>query len=229
MTAPCLILAAGFGTRMGALGADRPKPLIEVAGRTLLEHALDIARAAGAGPIAVNAHHRAEQIAAHLRGQPDIAVLHETPEILESGGAVKNAAEAFPTGPMITLNADNVWTGPNPLKQLVRAFDPDRMGALLLVVPRVRATGRIGGGDFAMDQTGHLVWDRSDTSLVYTGAQILDPAPCSADPRSAFSLRDTWAALQRQKRLFGLVHPGGWADVGHPEGIAQAETLLARS
>lgn len=226
MSLPCLILAAGFGTRMGALTADRPKPLIEVAGRCLLDRALDVARGAAAGPITVNAHYRAAQIVAHLADQPDISVQVEMPGILDSGGALKAAVQAWPDGQVLTLNADNVWTGGNPLRALHAAFDPSRMGALLLLTERDRATGRLGPGDFIMDAEGRLTLQKADTALVYTGAQILDPAPLRADPRDVFSLRDVWAEYQRAGRLFGLLHPGGWGDVGHPEGIAAADALL---
>ena len=226
MTQPCLILAAGFGTRMGALTADRPKPLIKVGGSSLLDHALDHARGAQATPIAVNAHYRADQIMRHLDGQADVTVLHEHPKILDSGGAVKNAAKGFPATPMLTINADNVWRGPNPLGLLTAAFDPQTMGALLLVVPRARAVGRLEGGDFAMDGEGRLTLDKSPDTWVYTGAQILDPAPCLDDPRDIFTLRETWAALEAEGRLYGMIYPGHWADVGQPEGIALAEAML---
>lgn len=223
MSLPCLILAAGFGTRMGALTATRPKPLIEVAGRSLLDHALDAAK--GAGPITVNAHFHAGQIEAHLQGR-GVSVQHEQPEILDSGGAVKRAAQHTPNGPMATLNADNVWTGAGPVHQLKQAFDPETMGALLLLIPRTHAVGRIGGGDFAMDADGRLTLDKSAETYVYTGAQILDPTPCLNDPRDVFSLRDIWLDYAAQGRLFGLIHQGAWADVGHPAGIKIAEDML---
>lgn len=226
MRPPCLILAAGFGTRMGALTAGRPKPLVPVGGRTLLDHALAIA-APACGPIAVNAHYHADQIAAHLAGRPDVTLLIEAPRILGSGGAVKNAARHLPPGPMATLNADAVWTGPNPIRTLALAFDPARMGALLLLVPRDRATGRTGGGDARIDAGGRLRFDRAADAPVYTGAQILDPALARDHPAEAFALHEVWDVLAGQGRLFGVMHPGGWADVGHPEGIALAEALLA--
>lgn len=227
MILPCLILAAGFGTRMGAMIADQPKPLIMVAGRTLLDHAL--VAAGSAAPVAVNTHYRAEQIAAHLAGRADITLLHETPEILDSGGAVKNAAQHWPNGPIATLNADNVWTGSNPIAQLSAAFDPSIMGALLLLVPVGRATGREGPGDFAMDARGRLTLDKARGAYVHTGAQILDPTSCIAAERDVFSLRDTWDHFAQQGQLFGLIHDGRWADVGHPGGIALAEDMLRGS
>lgn len=226
MTLPCLILAAGFGTRMGSLTADRPKPLIEVAGKSLLDRAFDVARGANCGPIAVNAHYHADQIETHLKDSPDTTVLVEHPAILDSGGAVKNAGAALGTGPIATLNADTVWHGPNPLAALAAAYDSDRMGALLLLIPHDRAVGRLGGGDFAMDNAGRLTLDKSAETLVYLGAQILDPATCYSDPREAFSLRDIWQSYEDQGRLFGLVYPGNWADVGHPQGLKDAEAML---
>lgn len=223
MTLPCLILAAGFGTRMGALTADKPKPLIPVAGKALLDHALEAAK--GTGPIAVNTHYRADQITKHLTGR-NVTILHEAPDILNSGGSVKNAARQWPEGPIATLNADNVWAKSLPIAQLQAAFDPARMGALLLLIPRTKAIAREGGGDFAMDTEGRLQFDAAPQSYVYTGAQILDPAPCLNDPRDVFSLRETWAAYAEKGRLFGLIHQGLWADVGHPDGIAKAEEML---
>ncbi len=175
MTLPCLVLAAGFGTRMGELTAHKPKPLIRVAGRTLLDHALDAAHPAQ--PIAVNVHYRAEQIVAHLAKRRNVTILHEAPEILDSGGAVKNAAQRWAQGPMATLNADNVWTGTGPVAQLIAAFDPGRMGALLLLTPLDRATGREGCGDFSMDDDGRLTRDQRRGAHVYTGAQILTLRP----------------------------------------------------
>lgn len=222
MTLPVMILAAGFGTRMGALIADRPKPLIEVAGRALLDHARTAA-AVGGGPIAVNAHYRADQIAAHLAGT-DVHILHETPDILDSGGGVRNALGVLGDGPFATLNSDNVWAGPEPLEVLRHSWDPDRMDALLLLVPEDRAVGRQEGGDFARGVDGALRPDKSGE--VYTGAQILGQGVVSRWPEGVFSMWEIWRAALAEGRLFGCVYPGLWADVGHPAGIALAEAML---
>jgi MurNAc alpha-1-phosphate uridylyltransferase len=221
-----MILAAGFGTRMGALTADRPKPLIEVAGRALLDHAI-VAASNGGGRIAVNAHYRADQIAAHLVARPDIHLSVEMPDILDSGGGVKHALPRLRTSPIATLNADAVWAGPGPLGPLTGAWDPARMGVLMLLVPRARAVGRQGGGDMAMDGRGGLTWDRSEAGLVHTGAQLIDPALLAAHPETIFSMRDIWQDQMDRGRLFGVIYPGRWADVGHPGGIAEAEAMLA--
>jgi len=227
MTPPdVMILAAGFGTRMGALTADRPKPLIEVAGRPLLDHALAAARDGG-GRIAVNAHYRADQIAAHLAAQPDIHLSVETPVLLDSGGGVKQALPHLRTSPIATLNADAVWAGPGPLRSLMAAWNGARMGALMLLVPRTRAIGRQGGGDVAMDADGRLTWNRTETGLVHTGAQLIAPGLIAAHPGTIFSMLDIWQDQIDHGRLHGVIYTGRWADVGHPGGIAEAEAMLA--
>ncbi|MCU4652481.1 NTP transferase domain-containing protein [Roseibacterium sp. SDUM158016] len=227
MSLPCLILAAGFGTRMGELSRDRPKALIEVAGMPLIAHALAAARAGGAGPIAVNAHYRAEALTGWLRVHaPDVHVLHESPDILDSGGAIKNALAVLGEGPLFTLNADAVWEGEAPLAALVRVWDPERMEALLALVPRGAAVGRQGGGDFARGGDGRLVWDKGPDGAVYVGAQVIDPARIAANPARIFPLRDTWEEMRGEGRLFGMMHAGRWADVGHPGGITAAEEML---
>ena len=224
-----MILAAGFGTRMGALTADRPKPLIPVAGRALLDHAIAAARNGG-GRIAVNAHYRADQIAAHLAAHhPDVALSIEAPEILDSGGGIKRALPHLTSDPIATLNADAVWSGPAPLSVLTAAWDGARMGALMLLVPRDRAIGRQGGGDLAMAPDGRLDWDRSEGGLVHTGAQLINPALLAAHPDDVFSLRAIWQALIDEGRLYGVAYPGHWADVGHPEGLTLAEEMLANA
>jgi N-acetyl-alpha-D-muramate 1-phosphate uridylyltransferase len=221
-----MILAAGFGTRMGALTAERPKPLIPVAGRALLDHAIAAARAGG-GRIAVNAHYRANQIAAHLAAHhPDIALSVEAPAILESGGGIKRALPHLGSDPIATLNADAVWAGPDPLSVLAQAWDGARMGALLLLVPPYRAVGRLGGGDFSQDAQGLLAWDKSATGLIHSGAQLIAPALLADHPGDVFSLREIWQSLMDAGRLFGVTYPGRWADVGHPEGLALAEGML---
>lgn len=221
-----MILAAGFGTRMGALTADRPKPLIEVAGRALLDHALDVARGAGAAPIVVNAHYRADQMAEHLAAIQDVTLLTEAPDILDSGGGVRNALPVLGQGAIATLNSDAVWRGPNPLRRLVSAWDPDRMGALLLLVPQSRAVGRTEAGDFALSADGRITPDKG--GAVYTGAQILGAGVAGSFPEGRFSMWEIWRKLLNENRLFGVAYPGSWADVGHQEGIALAEAMLEK-
>jgi MurNAc alpha-1-phosphate uridylyltransferase len=223
-----MIFAAGLGTRMGELTRDRPKPLIEVAGRPLIDHALALVRDAGIARIVVNAHAHADQIRAHLaRVAPD-ALVSEEPERLETGGGLKAALPLLGPGPVFTLNADMVWRGENPLRALAAAWRPTT-GALLAVVPRAAAIGHSGPGDFFRAEDGRLArrGDAPIADFVYAGAQIIDPAPVAAVPERVFSLNPVWDRLIAEGRLEGLPYPGGWVDVGRPEGIALAEAELA--
>jgi MurNAc alpha-1-phosphate uridylyltransferase len=220
---PLMIFAAGFGTRMGALTADRPKPLIAVAGRPLIDRALALGRAAGAGPIVVNLHYRAAQLRQHLAGQTDLAFSEEAPDILETGGGLRQALPLLGEGPVLTLNPDAVWTGPNPLAALASAWDGARMGALLMLVPADRATGHRGPGDFTLAPDGRIA---RTGPCVYGGAQMIHPSCLAPIPERAFSLNRAWDLLAAEGRLFGLIHPGGWCDVGHPGAIPLAEALL---
>ncbi len=222
MSLPLMIFAAGRGTRMGALTAQLPKPMIAVAGRPLVDHAVALGRAAGAAPIVANTHYLRDRIEPHL-SRLGVLLSPETPDLLDTGGGLRQALPLLGPGPVFTLNSDAVWTGPNPLPALAAAWRPG-MGALLMTVPLDRAHGRKGGGDFALDPSGRL---RRGGNLVHTGAQIIDPAVLACATERIFSLSDVWTRLAAEGRLHGLVHPGAWADVGHPEGIALAEALLA--
>ncbi|APX22748.1 MAG: nucleotidyltransferase family protein [Rhodobacteraceae bacterium] len=217
-----MLFAAGFGTRMGALTADRPKPLVEVAGKPLIDHALDLAE--GVGPLrrVANAHYRADQLAAHLDGR-DVALSREEPEILDTGGGLRAALPLLGPDPVFALNTDAVWSGPNPLRLLAEAWDPERMDALLLCVPVARAIGRKGGGDFTVGTDGRL---SRGGDAVYTGAQIIRTDGLASVPEPVFSLNLLWNAMATENRLYGLPYPGQWCDVGHPEGITLAEDML---
>ncbi|WP_212522927.1 nucleotidyltransferase family protein [Actibacterium sp. MT2.3-13A] len=221
-----MLYAAGFGTRMGALTAARPKPLIEVAGRPLIDHALSLAESAGVAPVVVNAHYRADQIAAHIGDRPGVRISHETPEILDTGGGLRQALPLLGPGPVFTLNTDAAWTGPNPLHTLAAAWDPAVMDALLLLVPRDRARGHAGQGDFALHADGRI---SRGGGFVYSGAQILRPDGLATIPDRVFSLNLLWDSMLTDQRVFGVVHPGNWCDVGSPEGIAAAEAMLAEA
>lgn len=226
MPLPLMIFAAGLGTRMRPLTDDRPKPLIEVAGRTLLDRALDLGTAARAAPVVVNSHYRGAQIAAHLDGRK-VAISDEAGLLLDTGGGLRAALPLLGAGPgeaVMTLNPDVVWTGPNPLAALQEAWDPARMDALMALVPLGRATARLGGGDFGMDPQGRL---HRKGDLVYAGAQIIRPDRLAEIADTVFSLNRLWDLLIGKGRAFGMVHQGGWCDVGRPEAIAEAEALLA--
>lgn len=217
-----MIFAAGRGTRMGALTETQPKPLIPVAGKPLLDHALTIVdNAKGVSQIIVNTHYLANQIEDHLS---DRQVLFSPEDaLLETGGGLKQALTLHKTHSIYTLNADAVWSGPNPMQALLNAWDPSKMDALMLLVPPENAIGHLGAGDFHQSPDGRLT---RGPGLVYTGCQIIKTAPVTAIDKDVFSLNDVWNAIEQNKRLFGLPYTGSWCDVGHPDGITLAERML---
>lgn len=225
MPFPLMIFSAGLGTRMAPLTATRPKPLIEVAGRSLLDRALDLGAGAGVGQIVVNTHYLGGQIRDHLAGR-DIAISDEADLLLDTGGGLRKARALLDEGPVMTLNPDVVWTGPNPLAALARAWDDQRMDALLALVPLERARARVGRGDFALDAQRRI---SRTGDYVYAGAQIIRPDLLDAIPDQVFSLNVLWDMLIERGRAFGMIHPGGWCDVGRPEAIPMAEDLLANA
>ncbi len=215
-----MLFAAGFGTRMGALTADRPKPLIDVAGKPLLDHALALTE--NIQTRVVNAHYKAEQIHSHINGS-EVQVIEEQPQVLDTGGGLRNALPVLGHDPVFTLNTDAVWNGPNPLDQLRSAWNPAQMDALLLCVPLERAIGRKGGGDFSISEQGELT---RKGDFVYVGAQIVKTDRLSEIEKDVFSLNELWNLMAAQNRLFGTVYSGQWCDVGHPHGITLAEEML---
>ena len=222
---PLMIFAAGRGTRMGELTKDRPKPLIPVAGRALIDHALDVGAEAGVSRRVVNTHYKAEQIEAHLSGR-GVAISHEAGQILDTGGGLKAALPLLGDGPVAILNSDGIWTGTNPLIQLARAWDPERMEALLLLLPLDRTLAHGPKGDFRLGPVGRISRGQGGEDHVYIGAQILRTERIAATPDAVFGLNRTWTEMIAAGTAFGLVHDGQWCDVGHPEGIAEAERLF---
>ncbi|MEM8787150.1 MAG: nucleotidyltransferase family protein [Pseudomonadota bacterium] len=222
-----MVFAAGRGTRMGALTADRPKAMIAVAGRPLIDHALELLAAHGVARAVVNTHHVPAPLHAHLAAETrlDVQISHEN-ELLETGGGLRHALPLLGKGPVWTLNADAVWRGPNPLAPLAGALP--MAAARLLLVPRAAARGHTGPGDFFLEDSGHLRWRGSapHAPYVYTGLQVIDPAPAANIPGPAFSLHAIWDQLLDSRRLFGAVYAGQWCDVGRPENIALAEAML---
>ena len=142
------------------------------------------------------------------------------------GRPARKALPLLGRGPVFTLNTDAVWTGPNPLATLRAHWRPDRMDALLLLVARGRATGHAGAGDFLCDGDGRL---SRGPGAVYTGAQIIRTEPFAAATDRVFSQNAVWDGIAARGRLFGVLHPGGWCDVGRPASIPLAERLLSEA
>lgn len=218
------MFAAGFGTRMKALTQDRPKPLIEVAGKPLIDHALALAEDAGCTPIVANLHYKAEMLTAYL-GPKGVQTIAEAPDILETGGGLRHALPLLGNGPVMTSNTDAVWAGPNPIRALLSTWDAERMDALLICIPKEQAIGHEGQGDFILSPEGRIT---RGPGAVYGGIQILKTDLLHDIPEPVFSLNRVWDMMLDRDRLFGLSYSGHWCDVGHPAGITMAEEMLNR-
>jgi MurNAc alpha-1-phosphate uridylyltransferase len=236
MTIPktAMVLAAGLGTRLRPLTDTRPKALIEVAGKPLLDHALDRLAGVGVERAVVNAHYLAEQIERHLaaRKRPAIRLSHE-PAILDTGGGIAQALPLLGSQAFYVVNAKIVWRGGQheALLRLARMWDDRRMDGLLLLQPTVSAIGYDGPGDCQMDQLGRIAW-RSPQEIapfVYASVQILHPRLFEGAPAGAFALRPLWTRAIEAGRLYGLRHDGEWYHVSTPRALAEAEACLSQS
>lgn len=236
MTAPngldrAMVLAAGLGLRMRPLTLTRPKPLLMVAGKCLLDHALDHLVEGGVASAVVNNCYLGEMIVAHLAGRTAPRIIHSAePEALETGGGIKMALRHFGADPFFVANADILWLdGPVPaVRRLAAAWDPARMDALLLLMPVERAHGYDGPGDFDIDGDGRLIRRGSAASapFVFAGVHITSPTLFDDTPDGAFSCNLVWDRALARGRLFGLVHDGAWFHVGTPEALAETNRRL---
>ncbi len=228
-----MVLAAGLGLRMRPITESMPKPLVAVAGGTLLDRALDHFAAAGIATVVVNTHHLADHIVAHLerRPRPKVVLSHE-PDLLETGGGVLNALPHFNGAPFFVVNSDAVWlNGPVPaLVRLARAWDSKRMDALLLVAAIPGTLGYNGRGDFFLDVVGNLRrrGEREVSPFLFTGIQILHPRLFTGEAPGKFSLNRIYDKALKSGRLKGLRHDGVWYHVGDPKGLAAVEARLRR-
>jgi MurNAc alpha-1-phosphate uridylyltransferase len=230
------VLAAGLGTRMRPVTDTRPKPLVEVAGKALLDHALDRAAEAGLSEAVVNVHWLPEQIEAHLArrtGAPRITVSDEREALLETGGGIRKALPLLGDAPFVVMNSDSFWLeGPVPnLSRLVAAWDPARMDALLLVAPTTTSLGYEGAGDFVMEADGRLErrGERRIAPFIYAGVAILTPGLFTGSPEGAFSLNRLFDRAIEAGRLFGMRLDGQWLHVGTPDAIRAAEDRVRAS
>ncbi len=230
-----MVLAAGLGTRLRPLTDDRPKPLVEVGGQTLLDRTLDRLAEVGVERAVVNLHYKPDMVRAHLakRTSPAITLSDETGLLLETGGGVAKALPLLGTEPFLVVNSDMIWRDwhGSSLHRLAEAWDNAKMDALLLMQTSVFAIGYEGMGDFEMAADGKLARrdQRMVSPFVFTGVQILHPRLFENCPSGAFSLNRLYDKAQNAGRLYGLRHYGDWMDVGTHYGLAEAEKELARA
>ena len=228
-----MLLAAGLGTRMRPLTCDRPKPLVEVAGKPLIDHVLERLREAGVGQAVVNVHYKAEMLEAHLSGveSPKIVISDEREELLETGGGLVKALPHLGSEPFFLVNTDSLWTeGAQPgLGRLRQAWNDDTMDMLLLLSSTVASFGYSGRGDFQCEPDGTLT-RRAENEIapfVFTGVYLAHPRIFKGAPKGKFSMNVLFDKAIERGRLKGLRHDGVWMEINTPEAIKIAEEALA--
>jgi MurNAc alpha-1-phosphate uridylyltransferase len=230
-----MVLAAGIGKRMRPLTVTVPKPLIEVAGRALIDHSLDRLERVGVETAVVNVHYLADLVRAHLgrRKRPEIVISDERAALLDTGGGIAKALPALGDQPFYLLNSDSFWIeGARPnLDWLAAAWNDATMDILLMLAPTVKAIGYHGRGDFRMDPAGKLYrrGEREVVPFAYSGAAILHPRIFAGCPAGAFSLNRLFDKAIETERLAGMRMDGLWLHVGTPEAMAEAELSFADS
>ncbi|MDC8753101.1 nucleotidyltransferase family protein [Erythrobacter sp. sf7] len=233
VTDTAMVLAAGLGKRMRPLTASQPKPMVRVAGKPLIDHALDRLAEAGVARAVVNVHYLADALEAHVgaRKTPQVTVSDERAVLLETGGGMIKALPQLPD-PFFALNADNIWLdGPNnAFAELSRRWNPDQMDALLLLVSHARAANFNGPGDFHMDPNGLLSRRRDGriAPFIYTGIQLVSHRLLRDAPEGPFSTNILWNRAIAEGRLYGLSFGGLWFEVGTPQAIRPTEEALQR-
>jgi MurNAc alpha-1-phosphate uridylyltransferase len=230
-----MVLAAGLGLRMRPLTDRMPKPLVQVAGRALLDHVLDKLGSAGVSEAVVNVHYLPDQIIDHVatRAKPRVIISDEREQVLGTGGGVVKALPLLGDEPFFLVNADTMWIdGVRPnLARMADAFDPARMDILLLMAPTTSSIGYGGRGDYAMLPDGALRRRKEHqvVPFVYAGAAIMSPSVFADAPSGEFSLTRMFDRANEQERLFGLRLDGVWMHVGTPEAVHAAEEAFLES
>lgn len=232
--ATAMVMAAGLGKRMRPLTISRPKPLIQVAGETLIDHALEHLADAGVKRAIVNVHYLADMMEEHLKQHShglEIIISDERDLLLETGGGLMKAKELIPDDPFLCVNGDNylVHGAVNSIRQLAARWDDSKMDALLLLIPQARANNNGGMGDFTMDGEGKLTRRKPGrvAPFVYIGVQIISKRLLVDAPEGPFSTNLFWDRAIANGRCNGLVHGGLWFDVGTPAAIPVIEEMVS--
>ena len=231
-----MILAAGLGTRMAPLTLETPKPLIQLGGKPLIDHAIDRLAAGGVDFIVVNVHYKAEQLIEHLETQRKkrdglkIIISDETEELLDTGAGVAKALPLFEGEAFFTYNSDSLWVEGmgSSLARMQSRWDPESMDSLMLLASGATAIGYDGRGDFEMDAWGRLKRrpEMNIAPFVWTGVQIAQARLFEQAPQGRFSINRQWDRSLNAGRLWGVRLDGVWIHVGTPEGLQEAEEFL---
>jgi N-acetyl-alpha-D-muramate 1-phosphate uridylyltransferase len=225
-----MVLAAGLGTRMRPISDTLPKPLVEIAGQTLLDHAIDRLAMVGVERVVVNVHYKAEMVIARLaaRDDPRIEISTED-ELLETGGGV---ARALPLlgDTFFVVNGDVLWLDgkDHALSRLAAAFEPARMDAVLLFQRTTNAVGYEGSGDYFLDSLGvpRRRGEREIAPFLFSGVQLLHRRLFDGIAERRFSLNLLYDRAERAGRLSAIVHDGEWYHIGTPDGLEATRARL---
>jgi MurNAc alpha-1-phosphate uridylyltransferase len=227
-----MIMGAGLGQRMRPLTDDRPKPLVMVGGKSLIDHSIDRLVAAGVTLVVVNVHYKAEMLRSHLARRRDVEIVFsdESEKLLDTGGGVVKAMPYFGNASFFVLNSDSIWLEDAPaLPAMLAAWDESRMDGLLLLADIPTAIGYDAQGDFILRPDHRVVRarDNSGAAYAYPGVQIVHPRLFADAPQGAFSTNIMWDRAIAAGRLFGTALRGTWIHVGTPQARDEAEAVLA--
>ena len=231
MTKTAMILAAGLGQRMRPLTNTLPKPLIPVAGKSMLERTFEHLKESGISKVVVNTHYLAPLIEEVIKTHyPETLISHEK-TLLETGGGIKKALPLLGEDAFFTLNGDSVWSHSQSLLTMKNIWDEERMDALLLLIPREKAHGYEGRGDFFLSQEGQLtrLGEASSAPYVYIGVQLTSARLFKDTQEGSCSLNVLWNKAPEIGRLYGLVHQGDWFHISTPEDLKKYEPMVARA
>ncbi|MCF6198371.1 MAG: nucleotidyltransferase family protein [Hyphomicrobiaceae bacterium] len=228
-----MTLAAGFGKRMRPLTDDRPKPMVELDGRPMIDHVLARLATAGIRRTIVNLHYQADVLENHLKARnekPDILFSSERDTILDTGGGIKRALPLLGDQPFVLHNSDSVWieNGIDNIARLMASYDPEKMDCLLLMAPTKTSLGYDGAGDFFIEADGRLRRRTQDETSpnVFTGVSIQHPRLFDDSPQGAFSVNILWDRAIAKGRVYGIPFEGLWMHVGTPKSLAEATEAL---
>jgi N-acetyl-alpha-D-muramate 1-phosphate uridylyltransferase len=225
-----MVLAAGYGTRLKPLTDRIPKPLVPVAGKPMIEYALDKLKEYGIEDVIINISHLRDQLTAYVSGVQGLTIrLSEEAEPLETGGGLKKALPLLGGGPFFVINSDIIWTDAQDtaLERLTRHWDDTRMDLLLLVQSRAKAVGYDTGEDHLFIKPGNTQnWDEREAPYIIAGIGIMDPRILADAPAGKFSVKILWRQALSQNRLICLPHRGRWFQTGTISDIKNAERLL---
>jgi N-acetyl-alpha-D-muramate 1-phosphate uridylyltransferase len=227
-----MVLAAGYGTRLKPLTDRMPKPLIPVAGKPMIEYALDRLRAYGIGEVIINVSHLKEQLTAYVAGCRGLTIkISEETEPLETGGGLKRALPLLGNEPIFTINSDIIWMDEpeGALERLARHWDDAKMDFLLLAQSKAKAIGHDQGEDHLFVKRDNTIdWNGQEAPYIIAGIGILHPRVLASAPGGKFTVKILWHEALKQNRLACLPHHGRWFQTGTVEDIKAAEKYLMR-